>query len=57
MPSTNARFWKQKFEANVHRDQRNAVALRRLGWRVIVVWECNLRPATLHNVVRRIRRE
>ena len=32
--------WEQKFERNVTRDQSNAEALERLGWRVLVVWEC-----------------
>src|SRR5262245_3918995 len=33
-------FWAKKFEANVARDSRVAVQLRKLGWRVVVVWEC-----------------
>lgn len=56
-PASNTRFWKTKFDANVERDRRNTAALRRLGWRVIVVWECSIRPTTLRSVVRRIRRE
>lgn len=56
-PASNTRFWKTKFDANVKRDRRNTAALRRLGWRVIVVWECSIRPTTLRSVVRRIRRE
>jgi DNA mismatch endonuclease (patch repair protein) len=39
-PSSNAEFWKTKFEGNVVRDRRNAAALRRAGWRVCVIWEC-----------------
>ena len=42
-PSTRRTFWQAKFDANVARDQRNARALRRLGWRVLTVWECALR--------------
>lgn len=56
-PASNARFWQKKFDANVERDRRNTAALRRLGWRVIVVWECSIRSTTLRSVVRRIRRE
>jgi DNA mismatch endonuclease (patch repair protein) len=43
MPSTRRRFWKEKFDRNVQRDRRSAAALRRLGWSVITVWECELR--------------
>ena len=39
-PKTNVEFWTEKFGQNVARDARNKRALRRLGWRVLVVWEC-----------------
>src|SRR5215213_9765514 len=39
-PSTNRRFWAQKFLANQRRDRRVVRELRRLGWSIAVVWEC-----------------
>jgi len=36
-------FWLRKFHQNVVRDQRTERRLRRLGWRVINVWQCQLR--------------
>ena len=42
-PKTRQEFWESKFAANVERDSRNRTDLRQLGWRVIVVWECELR--------------
>jgi DNA mismatch endonuclease, patch repair protein len=42
-PKSRAAFWRQKFRENVARDQRQTAALRKLGWRVKVVWECDLR--------------
>lgn len=39
-PKSNVSFWTEKFGQNVARDSRNMRALRRLGWRVLVVWEC-----------------
>lgn len=42
-PKTRKQFWSQKFNANVARDRRVARTLRSLGWRVVVVWECELR--------------
>ncbi|MBN2685857.1 MAG: DNA mismatch endonuclease Vsr [Pontiellaceae bacterium] len=41
-PSTNAEFWKQKFDRNVANDRKNARELKKLGWNVITVWECEL---------------
>jgi len=42
-PATRARFWKNKFDANIARDRRNIEALISAGWRVIVIWECGVK--------------
>lgn len=42
-PSTRRAFWRAKFAANVQRDRRAVKALRRAGWRVLIVWECQTR--------------
>lgn len=42
-PSTNSEFWAAKLDGNVERDRRAVRALRRTGWRVVTVWECELR--------------
>jgi len=39
-PVTNAEFWQNKRLSNVMRDRRNLSTLRRDGWQVLVVWEC-----------------
>ncbi|WP_408890296.1 very short patch repair endonuclease [Myxococcus faecalis] len=47
-PKSNSAFWEAKLAANRRRDARKALALRRLGYRVLVVWQCALRdPAAL----------
>ena len=43
VPATRAEFWAEKRGGNVARDRRNAAALRKLGWRVLVLWECEVR--------------
>jgi DNA mismatch endonuclease (patch repair protein) len=42
-PKTRVEFWLKKFADNCARDTENVKALRRLGWRVARVWECQLR--------------
>jgi DNA mismatch endonuclease (patch repair protein) len=42
LPKSNRRFWNAKIRANMDRDVRNLAECRRLGWRVLVVWECAL---------------
>lgn len=39
-PKSNQDFWNGKIDGNRARDRRNLRALRDLGWRVLVVWEC-----------------
>jgi DNA mismatch endonuclease (patch repair protein) len=53
-PKGNRKFWLSKFEANVARDRRNRLALRRLGYSVIVIWECE--TVNLGRLDRRLRR-
>lgn len=50
IPGTRTEFWLAKFQANVERDARLIRALRELGWRSLVIWECELRDP---EVVRR----
>jgi DNA mismatch endonuclease (patch repair protein) len=42
MPKSRRLFWSAKFKQNVARDNRAICDLRRLGWRVLVVWECQI---------------
>jgi DNA mismatch endonuclease (patch repair protein) len=54
-PKSNLAFWTTKFAENVERDRRTAIALRRLGWRVVTVWECELRkPVKLRSRLARL---
>ena len=41
-PKSNVDFWLAKFTGNIVRDQKNMEVLRKAGWRVVVVWECEL---------------
>ena len=42
-PNSNAEYWLKKLNRNVQRDIQNARNLKQLGWRVLVIWECELR--------------
>lgn len=39
-PTANREFWMEKFRGNVDRDKKNQRTLKKAGWRVLVVWEC-----------------
>ncbi len=42
IPKTHTAYWADKLERNVARDERNREALQVLGWRVVVIWECEV---------------
>jgi len=42
-PATNTAFWNKKLDGNVERDKRFRRELRRLGWKTLIVWECETR--------------
>lgn len=41
LPKSKPEYWGPKLEGNRRRDELNIVRLRELGWRVLVVWECD----------------
>lgn len=55
LPKTNSTFWQAKFDRNVARDAKKKADLRKLGWNVITVWECDLKKR-LNPTVSRIRK-
>ena len=42
-PVTNADFWETKRQSNLKRDRRNIGLLKKAGWQVLIVWECQTR--------------
>lgn len=57
LPVQNRTFWKKKLAANRQRDARNDAALVKLGWTVVVIWECELKAdmrATIADIKRAI---
>lgn len=45
IPQSNIHFWEKKIERNKQRDEHNKQNLRNLGWKVMTVWECQLKLA------------
>ena len=43
LPTSNEKYWKDKIASNIVRDLRNKRILKKLGWKVIIVWECKLK--------------
>jgi DNA mismatch endonuclease, patch repair protein len=47
VPKTRTDWWLNKINGNIANDVKSAKALKKLGWRVITIWECQLKPAML----------
>jgi len=58
LPKTKTEWWQNKLKATVERDKSNEANLSRLGWHIITVWECELKPKhitkTLESIYNRI---
>ena len=48
-PKNNAEFWKQKITVNIERDKKTYEKLMENGWKVIIVWECELKKESRHS--------
>lgn len=57
-PKTNKEFWENKFLYNRSRDEKNYQKLQASGWKVVIIWECEIRhrdpQIALNNLVKQI---
>jgi DNA mismatch endonuclease (patch repair protein) len=51
MPKTRTQWWTDKINRNKANDEKAAKALKKDGWKVINVWECDLKPAKVEKMV------
>lgn len=61
IPETNREFWSNKISGNMERDKVTFSTLEKMGWRTIVVWQCELKPKkkdrTLQNLITELHNE
>jgi len=46
-PVNNAEYWNNKLDRNIERDKNNKKKLKKLGWNVLVIWECETKKAKI----------
>lgn len=56
-PASNEDYWRPKILRNVERDQKNAEALKNMGWRIITVWECELKKKAAEQTLEKLAEE
>lgn len=53
-PASNRAFWRKKLRSNFTRDRKHMTQIRKLGWKALVVWECEVKqPKVLMRKLRR----
>ena len=54
IPHSNSDYWRNKIKRNQQRDEKHKEVLKKMGWKVMTIWECQLKPAvreqTLHEM-------
>ena len=43
LPVTNRTFWKKKISKNIVRDKQNYVQLKKVGWKYLIIWQCEIK--------------
>ena len=56
IPKSRIRYWRPKLRRNARRDVHTLKRLRRLGWRVLVVWECEVDKSKARRLAERIKK-
>lgn len=54
IPKTNTNWWKQKIEKNKAKDKENEQKLRQLGWKIIIIWECELTKTNMDDTLQNL---
>lgn len=61
MPRSNIEYWRAKFAANLKRDREKLSELKKLGWNVVVLWQCEIEADAakaarrVHSLLTRVR--
>jgi DNA mismatch endonuclease (patch repair protein) len=56
-PATNTGYWNRKLDRTIERDKENQRKLKALGWRVLVIWECETKKSNEESLLKKIRKE
>ena len=55
LPSTNKLFWKKKLSGNKERDKLNLEKLKAMGWKSLVIWQCEIKTNTIESRINKIK--
>jgi len=50
-PASNTEYWNKKLDRNIQRDRENIRRLSDLGWKVLVIWECEIKKKNINALI------
>jgi DNA mismatch endonuclease (patch repair protein) len=53
-PATNVEYWKKKLDRTLERDKNNIALLEQMGWRVLVIWECETKKGNVTSLIQKL---
>lgn len=57
LPTTNFNFWKEKIDKNIIRDKKNIHDLKKMGYNVLVVWQCTLTAVKINKTLDKLEKK
>ena len=54
LPSTNVTYWENKIKTNIERDKRKILELEKLGYKVLTIWQCQLKASVREYFLNRL---
>lgn len=57
IPKTRTEWWVNKINGNIANDRKAEALLAQAGWKVIIIWECELKKAVLENTLTRLQHQ
>ena len=54
LPKSNTEYWTKKIKKNIERDKSNYCELKKNGWKILVIWECELKPSVIEGTIEKL---
>ena len=54
-PKVNQEYWNKKLDRNIERDKENTLALQTMGWKVLIVWECETKKKNTDALIQKFK--
>lgn len=57
VPKSRSAWWLKKITGNIERDKRTIRSIKKAGWRVFVIWECDLKPVKIERTLFKLKKK